>query len=104
VKTTSSETDVELFKHTMQQYGYALSAALYCEMARVNYAADHDFYFIVLSKADQGCAVYKTSLDTLAHGEAEYIKAIHKYKKHLLTGDWSNNNKSNIIFDDILEV
>lgn len=88
VKTTSAPTDIDMFKLTIEQYQYDLSAALYCQIAFDNYNALHDFYFVVLSKEDGGCAVYKASSNTLSIGAAKVTQAIVKYKRGLETGNW----------------
>lgn len=90
VKTTSMPSDVDIFRMTVEQYMYQLSAALYCGIAASSYHKPFDFYFIVLSKTDKQCHVYKASPLTLAAGHAMVNEAIVKYKHCLKTGDWSN--------------
>jgi len=93
VKTTSAPTDIEMFKLTIEQYQYDLSAALYCQIAFDNFNTLHDFYFVVLSKEDGGCAVYKASSNTLSMGAAKVTQSIVKYKKGLATGNWLEQAK-----------
>jgi hypothetical protein len=93
VKTTSMPSDAELFKQTVFQYGYDLSAALYCEIAYQNFGKLFDFYFIVLSKQDGGCNVYKASSKTLSDGAAKMIQSVVLYKKCSASGIWSLNNE-----------
>lgn len=88
IKTTAGPTDIDAFKATVLQYSYELSAALYCEAARVNYNKLFDFYWLVLSKSDGQCAIYKASSDTLTFGAAMYTQAIVLYKKCLESGIW----------------
>lgn len=88
IKTTSAYTDVDVFRQTMQDFGYALSASLYCEIAYQTYGKLFDFYFVVVSKQDSQCAVYKASSDTLTHGRSELISALVLYKRCLETGLW----------------
>lgn len=89
VKTTAGPTDIEVFKSTVIQYSYELSAALYCEAARETYGKLFDFYWLVLSKQDGGCAIYKASSDTLSMGTAMYTQGLVVYKKCKASGIWS---------------
>ncbi len=89
VKTTAAASDSELFKSTMHMFGYALSAALYAQIAYDNYEELHEFYFVVLSKQDFGCRVYRASSETLSLGLADVMSAVVKYKRCVATNDWS---------------
>ena len=91
VKTTGMPSDIDIFRATVQQYGYELSAALYCEAARQNYGKLFDFYWLVLSKVDGRAEVYKASSATLSMGTALYTQAAVLYKKCLTTGIWTAN-------------
>jgi hypothetical protein len=104
VKTTSMPTDTELFRQTVTQYSYELSAALYCQVAFDNFKALHDFYWIVLSKDDGGCAVYKASSATLSMGAAMFTQAIVKYKKCLATNNWDSDNQASPINEEVVEI
>lgn len=88
VKTTSYGSDKESFKEVIQQYSYDLSAALYCQIAFNNYGRLFDFYFIVISKTDLTCDVYKASSETLSNGAAKMTKALVLYKKCKDSGIW----------------
>lgn len=88
VKTTSYPSDTDLFKQTVGDFKYELSAALYCQIAYETYGCLHDFYWLVLSKADNQCHVYKASSDTLSRGAALVAKALVKYKKCSESGLW----------------
>lgn len=90
VKTTSLPSGLEIFAETVSQYGYDLSAALYAQIAYDTYGKLFDFYWLVLSKADGQCHIYKASSATLSKGNADVISAIVKYKKCLTTGDWTD--------------
>lgn len=90
VKTTSMPSDVELFRQTVTQYGYDLSAALYCAIASANFNKDFDFYFIVLSKADNQCNVYKLSNKSRTQGYAKVLEALQLYKMCIATGVWEH--------------
>lgn len=107
LKTTSQPTDHEIFKHTVNDYRYDLSAALYCQVAHDIFDKIFDFYFVVVSKTDLGCAVYKASSPTLSVGASDVIKALVIYKKCKETDIWdlTSLGKSAIVdSDEILEV
>lgn len=106
VKTTAAPTDIDVFRATVTQYSYELSAALYCEAARENYGKLFDFYWLVLSKQDGQCAIYKASSDTLSLGAAMYTQGLVMYKKCLKSGIWSLNQPAESFSSDyeILEV
>lgn len=90
VKTTSMPTGTDIFKLTVQDYMYQLSAALYCQIAYDTYGKLFDFYFVVLSKHDKLCSVYKASSQTLVEGSALVTQAIVQYKLRMQSGNWSN--------------
>ena len=108
IKTTGYESGSDIFKFIISEFGYDLSAALYCQVAHDVYNKLFDFYFIVISKADYECHVYKASADTLNKGHSLVNKAIIKYKKCLATNNWTNTIKSvNVFYEqnyEILEV
>lgn len=91
IKTTGSPADLELFKYTMKDYFYQLSAALYCMVAELVYAKKFNFYFIVVSKTDNVCDVYKLSEKTRLEGIVQVTKALNIYKQCLNTGIWTVN-------------
>lgn len=91
LKTTAMPTDRDAFAGTVREYGYQLSAALYCELYRQTYGRLCDFYWVVLSKDDYGCAVYKASTETLSEGTSQVTKALILYKKCLASGLWQPN-------------
>lgn len=92
VKTTSWASGRDIFCQTIDQLSYQLSAALYCMIAEVFYKKPFTFYFIVLSKKDQGCSVYKTSAITRASGAAMITTALNKLKKARETGIWEESS------------
>jgi hypothetical protein len=106
LKTTSYPSTIDVFKHTLKEYYYDLSAALYCQIAHDVYGKLFDFYFVVVSKSDLTCDIYKASSNTLSEGSALVTKAIVLFKRCSETGVWSHENKPN--FDsknmEILEV
>lgn len=107
VKTTSQVSDIDLFKQTVIDYGYHLSAALYIDIADQVYGGPHTFYWEVLSKADGQCHVYKASLDTLSAGRNLVNQSLIMYKKCAKTGIWLSEqpvvDRSSLTYE-ILEV
>lgn len=91
VKTTSMPAGPDFFKTTLSEYMYDLSAALYCDIAASVYGKPFDFYWLVLSKVDGSCEVYRAKAETLATGRAAYTNAILIYKNCLKTGIWALN-------------
>lgn len=106
VKTTAQPADAELFKYTVQQYDYDLSAALYCQIAHNLTGKLFDFYWVVISKQDLVCDIYKASSDTLSTGASKVTQALYLYKKCTETGLWQKDHRPT--FDskqyEILEV
>jgi hypothetical protein len=90
VKTTGYSGDIETFTQTISDFGYDLSAALYCSVAESIYKTPFDFYYIVLSKIDSTCHVYKTSKKSMAIGKSQVDAAIEKIKRFKLTNNYSN--------------
>ena len=90
VKTTSMPSDIEVFKQTVIDYGYHLSAALYVDIAEQVYGYKHDFYWEVLSKDDGQCHVYKASEETLYKGRALVNQALLLYKTCAKTSIWTS--------------
>lgn len=104
VKTTSAITDTEAFRETVQSLKYQLSGALYCTVAESIYNKPFDFYFVVVSKADLGTAVYKLSKKSKEEG-IEMIKiACAKYLKAKESGDWAEPLQEDTQEDVIPEV
>lgn len=99
VKTTSYPSDKDSFKLTVDGLMYHLSAALYCAMAEQYYGKPFDFYFIVLSKKEKTCDVFKASEETMNAGKMIVHKALQKYKKAKETNVWTELTES----DNILE-
>lgn len=88
VKTTAWESDQATFRDTMLRYNYELSAALYCEIAKQYYGKEFDFYFIVLSKKDPTCDVFKLSEKSYDKGYKNLMTAAKKYKQCKESGIW----------------
>lgn len=89
VKTTSYPGDIESFRAVSNQLMYDLSAALYCNVASHYYGKPFDFYFIVLSKREITCEVYKAGTHFMIEGQKKVNTAIERYKTALATGNWT---------------
>lgn len=81
IKTTRHPIDSKLFRQTVKQLGYDLSASLYCEVAFQIYSKLFDFYWVLISKADNECVVYKASSNTLSDGARLVNQALVTYKR-----------------------
>lgn len=87
IKTTSSKIKTKKdFEKVCKQWGYDISAALYCDAVELHTGIKHDFNFIVLSKADKGTTIWKASEQMLAEGRRKYKIALAKLKKARETG------------------
>jgi len=91
IKTTSSESGVEHFKFTIDQFGYGLSGALYAKAFEIYYGKPFEFLFVVLSKRDFGVEVFRLSDESRTKGLQMIDVAIANYKRGISTGDWSDN-------------
>ena len=89
VKTTAELSGPEMFGYTIQRFQYDLSASLYCQIAADHYGKLFDFYWVVISKQDQQCHIYKASTQTLSQGTAKYTEALVMYKKCSTSGVWT---------------
>jgi hypothetical protein len=88
VKTTDAPSDIDAFRFTKDQYMYDLSAALYCDIAKECYKKPFQFFFIVISKSDLICDIYKVSEETMIEGRNRVIQAIQKYKRCKESNIW----------------
>lgn len=88
VKTTRYPNDAGVFRKTVKQLGYDLSAALYCDVAHAVYGKIFSFYWAVISKEDMSCVVYKASSNTLSDGTRAVNQALITYKKCLEADFW----------------
>lgn len=100
IKTTSYPSHVDIFKQTVEQYGYDLSAALYCSIAKQNYSKDFAFYFVVISKTDLVCEVYKLSEATASKGLTLLNVSLLMYKNKA----WEGRKQEDTFNFEILEV
>lgn len=89
LKTTAFASGLDVFKQTVEGLSYDLSAALYSMIAEQLFGRPFDFYFVVLSKTDFGCKIYKTSKSTMLKGISDVHLSLERYKQHTLTNDWS---------------
>jgi len=88
LKTTRWPSSPDIFRRTVGELGYELSASLYCEIAYQVYGKIFDYYWAVISKTDYECQVYKASTHTLSNGSAMVSKALVTYKKCLQNNNW----------------
>lgn len=103
VKTTSMPSGVEFFKETVHTYLYELSAILYSKIAYKHSGALFDFYWIVISKFDFECHVYKMSPQTAAQGNELLGRALATFKKCSLANNWVDELPA-IIYDGDYEI
>lgn len=103
VKTTSMPSGREYFETAIAEYHYELSAALYCQIAHDTYGSLFDFYWLVLSKEDEGCRIYKASSETLSRGTSLYTRGLVTYKQCLASGIWESNQKQSTFNSEEIE-
>jgi PDDEXK-like domain of unknown function (DUF3799) len=107
IKSTGYSGERDAFVETVKGLNYALSGALYCAMAEQYYGKPFTFMYIVLSKMDLTCNVYKTSEATALRGLMDVKKACAKYLKAKESGIWTepeNAANMSISNEEILEV
>lgn len=97
VKTTGYGSDKESFIATCENFKYPLSGALYTAMVEQYYGKKFDFYYLVLSKRDKTCDLYKTSTQTMALGRQKVKQACEKYLTAKATNMWKEVADSSII-------
>ncbi len=93
VKTTKDAAGASTFKAAAlgDFLMYDLSSALYLWVAEEFYKKQLEFYFVVLSKADIACNVYRLSAATRALGLKKVRQALLKYQNARLTNVWTDN-------------
>lgn len=96
IKTTGRSSDTDSFKQTCADLSYDISAALYLAVAEEVYQRPFDFYFIVLSKADHTCDLYKTSYDTRIKGMKKVRKALENFKRCTASGIWQSETPAEL--------
>ncbi len=81
LKTTKYPADVDIFKQTIEQYEYDLSAALYVKIAEKAHGKPFDFYWAPVSKPDLKADVYKATASTLQKGFDKVVLALMTFKR-----------------------
>lgn len=104
LKSTSAPTEPEIFAQSVGEFGYDLSAAFYCEIARQTYGRLFEFYWIVVSKQDLGVQVYRASSNTLSRGTGLYTQALVLLKRCQATNIWRHDQPQPDFSDRIMEV
>jgi len=104
VKTTGYAGDVDSFKMTIDQLCYQLSGALYCQVAESFYGKPFSFFFIVLSKKDFTCNVYKLGPQKMSTGHRMVLEGLNKIKVARETGIWHETESARTEHESILEV
>lgn len=94
VKTTSSPIDAKNMTQTIEKYDYALSAALYMDVATAAGSVVSDFYFLFANKKSAQLVLIKAGPDILDRGRQQYLAALEKY----------NRLKSSGFFDNVLPI
>lgn len=104
-KTSRDPAGKEFFKHTIKEYKYDLSAALYSAVAEAHYGKPFDFYWLVISKtAPPEARLYKASAQTMTKGRTDVSIALEKYKHCLKTGLWLDEKPERVIVEEIEEI
>jgi len=88
VKTTAQASDQVTFIDTMERYRYDLSAALYLDVFEKAHQRELEFYFLVISKKEKTCDVFRLSQKSREKGYESLVGAAQKYKKCQETGIW----------------
>lgn len=104
IKTSAFSVDHDSFKTTINQWDYALSAALYLAIIEQFYGRKFEFYFLAISKQDATCAIYKLSESSRFSGQNRIDNAIKTYKKCKESGIWKADNSKFEPSEEILEV
>ena len=81
VKTSSFPCDINSLQQTIDKYDYALSAALYVEVARMYGEVINNFYFLFANKKTCDITLIETSPRFLEQGREQVYKALTKYKE-----------------------
>lgn len=94
IKSTSYSAELEIFKENAysQLLSYDISAALYTKIAEIQYGKPFDFYYIVISKQDYVCHIYKASQQSIINGRNKISKALGSLKEFRKTGKWPAGN------------
>lgn len=95
VKSTSYSADLEVFKQNAysQMLSYDISAALYCLVAEQELGRPFDFHYIVISKSEFRCEIYKSSQTSLINGRNKIFKALERLNHFKQHGVWPTGAK-----------
>lgn len=105
IKTTSFDIGADSFKMTMDKWSYKLSASLYLSMFEQELDKPLEFYFIVISKKDSQCEVYRLSKESRSEGDLQVLQALQIYKRCLESGDWTGAlNHARLVQEEVEEV
>ncbi len=90
VKTTSSPIDAKNMMQTIEKYDYALSAALYMDVAIAAGQEVKDFYFLFANKKSAELVLIKAGPDIIDRGRQQYLTALDKYNRLNESGFFSS--------------
>ena len=90
IKSTSYSADLDIFKENAYSklLSYDISAALYTKVAEQYYGKPFDFYYIVISKSEYVCHIYKASEQSIINGRNKINKALNTLKYFRENGTW----------------
>lgn len=98
VKSTAYSCDIEIFRQNAysQMLSYDISAALYTMVAEQELGRPFDFNYIVISKSEFKCEVYKSSQQSLINGRNKIFKALEKLNYFKQHGQWPDNGRKKV--------
>jgi hypothetical protein len=106
IKSTSYSAELEVFKENAysQLLSYDISAALYTKIAEIQYGKPFDFYYIVISKKDYVCHIYKASQQSIINGRNKISKALSSLKYFREHGKWPTADIKKTFDSDTYEI
>ena len=95
LKSTAYSAELEVFKQNAysQMLSYDISAAFYTMIAEQEFGRPFDFHYIVISKSEYRCEIYKSSQVSLINGRNKIFKALERLKHYREHGTWPNDVK-----------
>lgn len=84
--TTGNPKEVYSVKEKISRYKYDMSAMLYCDIFRLVFDINFDFYWVFASKDMGTSQVYIADEDTRAVGRAKWTKAVLLLDHHVKNG------------------
>ncbi|NJO65138.1 MAG: hypothetical protein HC836_45630 [Richelia sp. RM2_1_2] len=95
IKSTGYSAELETFKANAYSklLSYDISAALYSMVAEAEYGKPFDFYYVVISKSEYKCEIYKASEVAQINGRNKIFKALEKLAYYRANGKWPENGK-----------